>query len=227
MELGRRRLSAQASEPRELLACIRAISCAVKAARARRPRQCRHALPAAWKSIAMPRTVSVGRAAGRPLTSLPVRPARGAGLKRAGPRADDARSRSWRKPCAGNWRPSTAPSTCMLGRIRAAIETDPRLPKRILTVRGVGYVFRQNNKTDEAAALSPSACILRHLAGGSSQRGRAFRYCVAWAWNIAERAALRGTAPRRPRARWCSKVRAVLVEGRGNRISSSRGWRAF
>ena len=28
-----------------------------------------------------------------------------------------------------------------MGRIRAAIETDPKEPKRILTVRGVGYVF--------------------------------------------------------------------------------------
>ena len=28
-----------------------------------------------------------------------------------------------------------------MGRIRAAIEVDPRAPKRILTVRGVGYVF--------------------------------------------------------------------------------------
>jgi DNA-binding response OmpR family regulator len=28
-----------------------------------------------------------------------------------------------------------------MGRIRAAIEADPKTPKRILTVRGVGYVF--------------------------------------------------------------------------------------
>ena len=28
-----------------------------------------------------------------------------------------------------------------MGRIRAAIEVDPKNPKRILTVRGVGYVF--------------------------------------------------------------------------------------
>jgi DNA-binding response OmpR family regulator len=28
-----------------------------------------------------------------------------------------------------------------MGRIRAAIEADPKAPKRILTVRGVGYVF--------------------------------------------------------------------------------------
>ena len=28
-----------------------------------------------------------------------------------------------------------------MGRIRAAIEVDPKEPKRILTVRGVGYVF--------------------------------------------------------------------------------------
>ena len=28
-----------------------------------------------------------------------------------------------------------------MGRIRAAIEVDPKAPQRILTVRGVGYVF--------------------------------------------------------------------------------------
>jgi DNA-binding response OmpR family regulator len=28
-----------------------------------------------------------------------------------------------------------------MGRIRAAIEADAKTPKRILTVRGVGYVF--------------------------------------------------------------------------------------
>jgi DNA-binding response OmpR family regulator len=28
-----------------------------------------------------------------------------------------------------------------MGRIRAAIEHNPKEPKRILTVRGVGYVF--------------------------------------------------------------------------------------
>ena len=28
-----------------------------------------------------------------------------------------------------------------MGRIRAVIELDPKSPKRILTVRGVGYVF--------------------------------------------------------------------------------------
>ena len=28
-----------------------------------------------------------------------------------------------------------------MGRIRLAIEADPKTPKRILTVRGVGYVF--------------------------------------------------------------------------------------
>jgi DNA-binding response OmpR family regulator len=33
-----------------------------------------------------------------------------------------------------------------MGRIRAAIEQDPKEPQRILTVRGVGYVFaKQQN----------------------------------------------------------------------------------
>jgi DNA-binding response OmpR family regulator len=33
-----------------------------------------------------------------------------------------------------------------MGRIRAAIETDPKNPKRILTVRGVGYVFAKQQE---------------------------------------------------------------------------------
>jgi DNA-binding response OmpR family regulator len=28
-----------------------------------------------------------------------------------------------------------------MGRIRQAVEVDPKAPRRILTVRGVGYVF--------------------------------------------------------------------------------------
>ena len=33
-----------------------------------------------------------------------------------------------------------------MGRIRAAIEQDVKNPKRILTVRGVGYVFAKNQE---------------------------------------------------------------------------------
>ena len=33
-----------------------------------------------------------------------------------------------------------------MGRIRAAIEVDPKDPKRILTVRGVGYVFARQQE---------------------------------------------------------------------------------
>jgi DNA-binding response OmpR family regulator len=33
-----------------------------------------------------------------------------------------------------------------MGRIRAAIEADPKDPKRILTVRGVGYVFARQQE---------------------------------------------------------------------------------
>jgi len=38
-----------------------------------------------------------------------------------------------------------------ISRIRAAIEDDPREPRRIITVRGAGYVFAQ--RQDEDAAL--------------------------------------------------------------------------
>jgi DNA-binding response OmpR family regulator len=31
-----------------------------------------------------------------------------------------------------------------IGRLRAAIEDDPKKPKRIITVRGVGYVFARS-----------------------------------------------------------------------------------
>src|SRR5574343_185709 len=39
-----------------------------------------------------------------------------------------------------------------ISRIRAAIETDPKEPRRILTVRGVGYVFAKKQDADGAVA---------------------------------------------------------------------------
>jgi DNA-binding response OmpR family regulator len=35
-----------------------------------------------------------------------------------------------------------------VSRIRAAIEDDPKAPKRLLTVRGVGYVFARKQDAD-------------------------------------------------------------------------------
>ena len=59
-----------------------------------------------------------------------------------------------------------------MGRIRAAIEADPKNPKRILTVRGVGYVL-PSNKTDETAACFLAAPVSAHLAGRGGRRGGA------------------------------------------------------
>jgi len=39
-----------------------------------------------------------------------------------------------------------------VSRIRAAIEDDPKEPKRILTVRGAGYVFAKKQDADTEAA---------------------------------------------------------------------------
>src|SRR2546427_1913328 len=48
-----------------------------------------------------------------------------------------------------------------MGRIRAAIEADPKAPKRILTVRGVGYVFaRSEEHTSELQSQSNLVCRL-------------------------------------------------------------------
>ena len=38
-----------------------------------------------------------------------------------------------------------------VSRIRAAIEDDPKAPRRILTVRGAGYLFARKQDADEAA----------------------------------------------------------------------------
>jgi DNA-binding response OmpR family regulator len=35
-----------------------------------------------------------------------------------------------------------------VSRIRAAIEDDPKKPRRIITVRGAGYVFARNQDAD-------------------------------------------------------------------------------
>ncbi len=34
-----------------------------------------------------------------------------------------------------------------ISRIRAAIEDDPKNPRRVLTVRGVGYLFAKQDRT--------------------------------------------------------------------------------
>ncbi len=39
-----------------------------------------------------------------------------------------------------------------ISRIRAVIEDDPKLPRRVLTVRGAGYVFARKQDADEAPA---------------------------------------------------------------------------
>ncbi len=39
-----------------------------------------------------------------------------------------------------------------ISRIRAVIETDPKLPRRVITVRGAGYVFARKQDADEAAS---------------------------------------------------------------------------
>jgi DNA-binding response OmpR family regulator len=38
-----------------------------------------------------------------------------------------------------------------ISRIRALIEDDPKLPRRVLTVRGAGYVFAKKQDADESA----------------------------------------------------------------------------
>ena len=35
-----------------------------------------------------------------------------------------------------------------VSRIRAAIEDDPKQPRRVITIRGVGYVFAQSQDED-------------------------------------------------------------------------------
>jgi len=39
-----------------------------------------------------------------------------------------------------------------ISRIRAVIEDDPKAPRRVLTVRGAGYVFARKQDADDAAA---------------------------------------------------------------------------
>jgi signal transduction histidine kinase len=62
-----------------------------------------------------------------------------------------------------------------MGRIRAAIEADVKNPKRILTVRGVGYVFRQAAGLTVAVGTYPIVRRLtkrlEHLRGGVERWG--------------------------------------------------------
>ena len=47
-----------------------------------------------------------------------------------------------------------------MGRIRAAIEADPKAPKRILTVRGVGYVFARHQVVSSAKYSTRGAFVI-------------------------------------------------------------------
>jgi DNA-binding response OmpR family regulator len=54
-----------------------------------------------------------------------------------------------------------------VSRIRAVIEQDPRAPKRLLTVRGVGYLLaRAQGRADEPPAPPPGAPV-RNRTGGA------------------------------------------------------------
>ncbi|MEN8160748.1 MAG: response regulator [Myxococcota bacterium] len=61
-----------------------------------------------------------------------------------------------------------------VSRIRAAIEDDPAHPRRILTVRGVGYVFAsRQDEGDQAAPASAAEPRAQRAGGERSQRGEA------------------------------------------------------
>ncbi len=59
-----------------------------------------------------------------------------------------------------------------MGRIRAAIEADAKNPKRILTVRGVGYVFAETARLSSCrcCAASTTPPLRPHLARGGGRR---------------------------------------------------------
>ena len=74
-----------------------------------------------------------------------------------------------------------------MGRIRAAIETDPKNPKRILTVRGVGYVFARQQGVNKLylriwLAVVATVAVLTFLVG--------------WAWRMAAEPPLREVVAR-------------------------------
>ena len=83
-----------------------------------------------------------GAAAYRP----PVRPPLRAGGERW-PRAQP-RAALWTGCAARRWRPSTAASMCISRGFRAAIEDDPKNPRRIVTLRGAGYLFTRSQDED-------------------------------------------------------------------------------
>ena len=57
-----------------------------------------------------------------------------------------------------------------VSRIRAAIEDDPKKPRRILTVRGAGYVFARDRTGDESSiAASPRSGGGARVAGGGGR----------------------------------------------------------
>ena len=140
LELGADDYLPKPFNPRELLARLRAVL------RRRRPAG-PDAMPLRFGRLEIDRNARVVRVAGeeRPLTSyqfdLLVALAESAGrvlaretlMERAGHAASDAFDRS---------------VDVHVSRIRAAIEDDPRRPRRLLTIRGAGYVLARRQDED-------------------------------------------------------------------------------
>ena len=166
-------------EPRELLARIRAVL--------RRSAETGAAAAASGTHKVMrfgsleidrdARTVSVSGNAVR-ADLLPVRPAGGAGGTR-GPRAE-SRDQIMEAVRGRELEAFDRSIDVHMGRIRSAIEVDAKDPKRILTVRGVGYVFaKQQGLKARCAQHDPRplvafyiASVRPHLAGrGRDHRG--------------------------------------------------------
>jgi DNA-binding response OmpR family regulator len=140
LELGADDYLPKPFNPRELLARLRAVL--------RRPRSAeRHSAALRFGRLEIDRDARVVRVDGeeRPLTSyqfdLLTALAESAGrvlgretlMARAGHRASEAFDRS---------------IDVHVSRIRAAIEDDPKRPRRLLTVRGAGYVFARKQDED-------------------------------------------------------------------------------
>ena len=54
---------------------------------------------------------------------------------------------------AARWKPSTARIDVHMSSIRAAIEDNPKQPKRILTLRGAGYLFTRVQDDEDAGVI--------------------------------------------------------------------------
>ena len=146
------------------------------AARSRRPRPTKCCASAGWRSTsARARRASTASPATSPATSSSC-----CRCWRRPPGACCRATRSWTRLRGHPMEAFDRSIDVHISRIRAAIEDDPKKPQRVLTVRGVGYLFakRQDGERPARTEPPPPASPLDHE--DALRCASTSRWCWRW-----------------------------------------------